>query len=59
MGKGGKTINVTAGLATYDGNLQRIASHDTSKFIDFSDLAVLMKYGIKTSELNTYHMARP
>jgi hypothetical protein len=57
MGKGGKTINVTAGLATYDGNLQRIASHDTSKFIDFSDLAVLMKYGIKTSELNTYHMS--
>lgn len=54
---GGKAINVSLSLGTYDGNLQRIASHDTSKFIDFSDLAVLMRYGIKTSEINTYHIS--
>jgi hypothetical protein len=54
---GGKVISVSLSLGTYDGNLQRIASHDTTQFIDFSELAVLMRYGIKTSEINTYHIS--
>lgn len=53
----GKTINVKISLADYVfGRENPVDLRDKSKFLDFSDIAVLLEFGINTTELTYFHL---
>ena len=53
----GKTINVKISLDEYvAGKENPVDLSDTSKFLDFSDIAVLLEFGINTTELTYFHL---
>lgn len=50
-----KNINLKANLLTYDEeNLHILDENDN--YLDFSDIAILLKFGLKTSKLASYHI---
>lgn len=54
----GKTINFHGELTTYDTreSKQHILSENDGNYLDFSDIVVLLRFAIKTSQLNYYHL---
>ena len=52
---GGKKLNLTLSLKDYDEN--KVSPVDTSaSFMDFSSIALLLKFGINTTKNNYYHL---
>lgn len=51
----GKLINATIALSDYDANALATLP-DNVTYLDFSQIAVLMQFGITTSELNYFHI---
>ena len=52
---GGKKLNLTLSLQDYDAN--KVSPVDTNAtFMDFSSIAVLLKFGINTTKNNYYHL---
>jgi hypothetical protein len=49
-----KDINVTLKLGTYDGKLANLSTSDT--YMDFSQISVLLQFGINTSEFAYWHL---
>lgn len=53
----GKTINVKISLDQFVANRENpVDLADKSKFLDFSDIAVLLEFGINTTELTYFHL---
>lgn len=52
---GGKEINVTLGLEDYDYNYASPVDK-TANFMDFSQVRVLLDFGINTTKINYYHL---
>ena len=53
----GKKLNVKVSLADFDPTRESsVDKSDLSSFMDLSSIAVLLKFGIKTTENNYYHL---
>lgn len=54
----GVTIDVSLTLKDFDAaHLTKLPDESKQSYMDFSDIAVLLKFGIKTSELAYYHIS--
>lgn len=52
----GKTLNLKVGVKEYD--TQRVSPvNKSASYIDLSTISLLLKYGIKTTESNYYHLS--
>jgi hypothetical protein len=54
----GVTINLSLTLKAFDPlHITKLPDESAQSYMDFSDIAVLLKFGIKTSELAYYHIS--